>query len=139
MTRIQRTPESYVRALGVHVRIGWVPDGAWGTYDAELHVITLKAGLAPLQMICTLMHELGHAAYRHVGTNTRQEREANEWAAVRLIDKKEFIDAALVEDCAVGIANRLGVLPEVVLHYVNTLSDGERQSIDELVRGISAA
>lgn len=139
MTRIQRTPEAYVRALGVQVRVGWVPDGCWGTYDAELHLVTLKEGLAPLQMICTLMHELGHAAYRHTGTSARQEREANEWAAARLIDKQEFIDAALVEKSAVGIANRVGVLPDVVLHYVNTLSDGERDAIDELVRGISAA
>jgi hypothetical protein len=137
--RIQRKPDAYVRALGVTVRIGWVPVGAWGTYDAELHLITLKPGLAPLQMLCTLMHELGHAAHKHHGTSAKQEREADEWAAVRLISKRDFIDAALVEDCAVGMAHRLGVLPEVVLHYVNTLTDGERQSIDALVRGISAA
>lgn len=139
MIRIPRTPDSYARELGVKVRVGWVPDGLWGTYDPDHHVITLRFGLGPLQMLCTLMHELGHAAHRHRGCKPRQERQANHWAAVRLIGKKEFIDSILEEECLAGMAHRLGVLPEVVEHYIEALSDGERRSIAALVRSRLAA
>jgi len=139
MMRMPKIPEAYARALGVHVRYGWVPDGLWGTYDADLHIITLKRGLAPTQLLCTLMHELGHAAYRHTGTTPRYEREANYWAAVRLISKQDFVDAILVDNNAVAIAHRLGVLPDVVEHYIDALTDGERQAIEDLVRAAAAA
>lgn len=139
MIRIPRTPDSYARELGVRIRFGWVPDGAWGSYDADLHLITLRAGLGPLQLLCTLMHELGHAAHRHRGRGRRQEREADTWAAVRLISKKDFIDAYLERQDAVGIAHRLGVLPDVVEHYITALSKAERESLAELLRARLAA
>lgn len=139
MIRIPRTPDSYVRELGVRVRFGWVADGAWGSYDADLHVITLRPGLGPLQLLCTLMHELGHAAYRHHGRSAKQEREANAWAAVRLISKKDFIDAYLERQDALGIAHRLGVLPDVVEHYITALSKAERDSLAELLKARLAA
>jgi len=139
MMRMPKIPDAYARALGVRVRYGWVPDGLWGTYDANLHIITLKRGLAPTQLLCTLMHELGHAAYGHSATTPRYEREANHWAAVRLISKQDFVDAILVDNNAVAIAYRLGVLPDVVEHYIDALTDGERQAIEALVRAASAA
>lgn len=139
MTRIPTRLEAIAKSLGVHVRFGWVPEGTWGTYDADLHLITLRWGLGPVQLLCTLMHELGHAANRHRGHNARQEREANAWAAVRLIGRDDLVNAVVVESTLQAVAHNLGVLPDVVRDYIESLTPGERRDIDAAVRAAIAA
>jgi hypothetical protein len=58
---------------------------------------------------------------------------------VRLISKTDFVDAYLERQDAVGIAHRLGVLPDVVEHYIAALTKAERDSLAELLRARLAA
>ena len=67
-----------------------------------------------MQTLCTLAHELGHAHYRHQLGATglareQQEREANEWAAILLIDENDYMAAEINCDSISSIAHELGV------------------------------
>ncbi|MCK7676204.1 ImmA/IrrE family metallo-endopeptidase [Corynebacterium pygosceleis] len=111
--------ESLAEDLGVLVseHNGGAEVGRW--YPAR-RVITIRRGLHPVEQLCTLAHELGHAYLEHqpgVGGwfDARQEREADEYAARMLIAPAEY---ALAETMygpdARAIAAELGVTPHLV-------------------------
>lgn len=115
--------------MGVRVRTAVTPPGWWGAYDHRHRLITLRPGLAPIQLECTLMHELGHAHYGHVGVTGKQEALANRWAAHRLIDFEMVLEAAAAEQASVAVAASLGVLPSVLQTYLQTLTKAQLQRV----------
>lgn len=125
--------ESVVSDLGVTVEQQLLPYGWWGAYSWERHSIILRPDLGPIQRRSALAHECGHAFFRHRGTEPKQERQASVWAARRLIDESEFIDALRTTDDFVGVAHLLGVMPSDVTTYVSTLSPLEKLLLRELV------
>lgn len=78
-----------------------------------------------MQYDCTLMHELGHAYYGHVGVTGKQELLANRWAAHRLLDFQRVMEAAGTERHTNDVAASLGVLPSVLKTYMMTLTQAE--------------
>jgi hypothetical protein len=108
--------------MGVRVRTAPTPPGWWGAYDHKRRLITLRPGLAPIQFDCTLMHELGHAHYGHVGVTGKQELLANRWAAHRLIAFDQLVEAAAHEQASSTVAAVVGVLPSVLQTYLGTLT-----------------
>lgn len=108
--------------MGVRVRTAVTPPGWWGAYDHRRRLITLRPGLGPIQLQCTLMHELGHAHYGHVGVAGKQEAMANRWAAHRLIDFDELIECAASEQSSAAVAAAVGVMPSVLQTYLETLT-----------------
>lgn len=65
--------ERLVEEMGVNLVDGIPPNGWWGCYDPDTHTILRLKTLAPLQKRSSTYHELGHAYFRHVGCNPRQE------------------------------------------------------------------
>ena len=68
------------------------------------------------------MHELGHAHYGHAGVTGKQETLANRWAAHRLIDFRELLSAASLEQSKSGVSAALEVMPDVLETYLHLLT-----------------
>ena len=69
--------------------------GEKGRWYPDRKTVSIRKGLHPIQHLCTLAHELGHAHHGHSPSaikwiHTRQEREADQWAAQLLINKEAF-------------------------------------------------
>lgn len=117
--------------MGVRVRTAVTPHGWWGAYDHRRRLITLRPGLGPIQLKCTLMHELGHAHYGHTGVTGKQETLANRWAAYRLIDFDELLSAASMEQSGPGVAAALEVMPDVLETYLKLLTRPQLEVLRE--------
>ena len=88
--------------------------GKKGGWNPTTRTVSLREGMHEVQTLCTLAHELGHAHYRHQLGATglareQQEREANEWAAILLIDENDYMAAEINCDSISSIAHELGV------------------------------
>lgn len=128
-TSFHTNPRVLAQQMGVRVRTAVTPYGWWGAYDHKRRLITLRPGLGPIQLKCTLMHELGHAHYGHVGVTGKQETLANRWAAYRLIDFEDLLSIASVEQSGSGVAAALEVMPDVLETYLKLLT---RAQLNEL-------
>lgn len=115
--------------MGVRVRTAVTPAGWWGAYDHKRRLVTLRPGLGTIQFECTLMHELGHAQYGHVGITGKQEVLANRWAAHRLIHFEDLLAAAGLEQASAAVASNLGVLPSVLETYLKMLTRSELDAL----------
>jgi hypothetical protein len=118
--------------MGVRVVTAPTPAGWWGAYDNRRRLVTMRPGLGPVQYACTLMHELGHAHYGHVGITGKQEMLANRWAAYRLIRFDDVLEVAGHERTTEDVAAYLGVLPSALRTYMMTLSKAEMLAIREV-------
>ncbi len=103
------------------IRIEYAPlRGRDGEYRHDLKLIRLREGMSPRRLRSVLAHELGHAAFGDVPSpygplRARQERRADEWAALRLITLDAYRDAELIRDGHIdSMAHDLGVIPRIV-------------------------
>lgn len=87
-----------------------------GVYLNDHHAILIDKKLAPMQRYSTLMHELGHAYYRHSESTPRSEREASDWAARAMIRICEFLALSKLHDTPQAVAWEMGVLPRDVVN-----------------------
>lgn len=110
--------DCWSEALGVRVIEAELPGILCGLYDHEAHAIWIDSTMSPIQRNSTLMHELGHAFYRHSACTPRWEKEASEWAARQLVDEDEFVSAMRLYEGSIAVANELGVLPRDIDFYV---------------------
>lgn len=115
---VRMMADCWTEALGVDVVIACLPGEAVGYFDHRSKTIYVDSSLSPIQWNSTLMHELGHAFHGHMGCTPRWEREASEWAARQLVDEDEFVSAMRLYECAIAVANELGVLPRDIDNYV---------------------
>jgi hypothetical protein len=81
--------------LGVTVEFCDLPDDRDGEYIHEERLIRIQHDLLFRRYISTLAHECCHAVWGDVPSrfgpvNAKQERRADEWAALRLIDRDEY-------------------------------------------------
>jgi hypothetical protein len=130
-TKFRTKPKHLAQQMGVRVRVAATPQGWWGVYDHGRRLITLRPGLGPIQSDCTLMHELGHAHYGHIGHSPKQELLADRWAAHRLIQFDDLLEAAGMEQSGPSVACSLGVLPRVLDTYLKTLTQLELRQLRE--------
>lgn len=85
-----------LRSLGVRVHeVDDLPDDRDGEYLHEQRLIRLQRGMARRLRRSVLAHECAHALAGDVPTLSswsthRQERRADEWAAVHLIDPADY-------------------------------------------------
>ncbi|MEI3845364.1 MULTISPECIES: ImmA/IrrE family metallo-endopeptidase [unclassified Microbacterium] len=98
-----------------------------GDYDARTHTIRLQAGMSYRLLRSTLAHELCHAVFGDVPSkfgpvNAKQERRADEWAALRLIDHREY---RITEEAREGnvhlMAQDLDVIDDIVVAFQRVL------------------
>ena len=100
--------------------VGWLSPRAKGGWVPQHDLILLAPGLHPVEELCTLAHELGHATLGHTANASgwfaqRQERAADRWAARTLISPVEYeLAERLYEHSPNRIAQELDVTPHIV-------------------------
>lgn len=99
-----------------------------GEYRHDLKRIRLRAGMTERLTRFTLAHEIAHAVFQDVPSmfaseNVRQERRADEWAALHLIDLDAYREAEQLREGHVpAIAYDLGVVTRGVEAYRQLLA-----------------
>lgn len=78
-------------ALSVRIKYAELPEDRDGEYIHRRRLIRLQRGMAERLHRSVLAHETAHAVFADVPSqfgpvNGKQERRADEWAALRLID-----------------------------------------------------
>lgn len=115
--------------LGVRVEtIDDMPDDRDGDYCHETRTIRLRNGLHARHHRSVLAHELGHAVFGDTPSqfgpvNAKQERRAEEWAALRLISLDDYRAAEHTCDGHEGsMAIELGVMRSTVVAFRKVLA-----------------
>jgi Zn-dependent peptidase ImmA (M78 family) len=120
-----------------------LPSGnAW--WSPAYDVIYLRKGILQVERRCALAHELGHRALRHNGQcrhpdaariGQRNERDADVWAASRLITVEDLADALRWTSCPVQAAEELWVTRRLLEVRLARMSVPERRRLGELLKG----
>lgn len=82
-------------ALGVRVEFDELHEDLDGQYDHDARVVRIQHDLLFRRYVSTLAHETCHAVFGDVKSkfgpvNAKQERRADEWAALRLVDLADY-------------------------------------------------
>ena len=113
--------------LGVKIEYTRLPADRDGVYDHDVRRIRLRRGMSARHHRSVLAHELGHAAFGDTPTrfgpvHAKQERRAEEWAALRLIDLDDYRHLETVHGGHAGaIAVDLDVMRSTVLAFQGLL------------------
>lgn len=98
-----------------------------GDYNAKTNTIRLQEGMSRRLFRSVLAHELCHAVFGDVPSrfgpvNAKQERRADEWAALRLIEHTDYSEAERLREGNVAlIAQDLDVIDDIVHAYQRIL------------------
>lgn len=111
--------------LPVTVSSAILPDGLWGCYDGENHVILIDRRLTYTAKRCTLVHELLH--WRHGDTgctndSSKQERRARTQTALTLVNPAELALLERMYEYEWQIADELDITTQVLEDYRSTLA-----------------
>lgn len=113
-------------AVMLRIRVEYtedLPEDRDGDYDHDRRLIRLRAGMCARHHRSVFAHELAHAAFADVPSqfgpvNTKQERRAEEWAALRLIPLNAYRHAENIHDGHAGaMAVELDVMCSTVLAF----------------------
>ncbi len=129
MSHIDDQLNDFAAMLGLTVTFTEdLPEDRDGDFDAETNEIRLRPGMHARHHRSVFAHELAHAAFRDVPSkfgpvNAKQERRADEWAALRLINLDAYRHAERVHDGHAGaMAIELGVMRTIVIAYRGLLA-----------------
>lgn len=121
--------QDIVVMLGVVVEVTTdLPEDRDGDYCHETRTIRVRDGLHARHHRSVLAHELGHAVFADVPSpfgpvNAKQERRAEEWAALRLILLADYRAAEAHCGGHLGaMAIELGVMRSTVAAFAKVLS-----------------
>lgn len=116
-------------ALGVRVEYSkHLPRDRDGEYIHDRRLIRLRSGMAERLHRSVLAHEVAHAVFADVPSmlgpvNAKQERRADEWAALRLITPEAYRRAESLHGSHNGaLAVELGVITRIVAAYQRILA-----------------
>lgn len=116
-----------ITGLPVTVSSAILPDGLWGCYDNENHVILIDRRLTYTAKRCTLVHELLH--WRHGDTDcsdnsSKQERRARRETALTLIDPLRYgMLEQMYEGNSWNISQELEVTQQVLGDFRQAMSE----------------
>lgn len=137
MTPIDQTLANFADMLGVRLEYAHLPASIDGEYIHGAKLIRLRRGMSARHHRSVLAHELGHAAFGDVPSkfgpvHAKQERRAEEWAALRLITVDDYRRAEQLHHGHPGaIAIELGVMTSIVTAYQGLLTRlGEATYVD---------
>lgn len=117
-----------LEALGVRVEYSQLRPGRDGEYIDSRKLIRLRPRMSARLHRSVLAHELAHAVFGDVPSqfgpvNAKQERRADEWAALRLIHHDDYERAEFLHSGHAGaIAHDLGVVRSIVEAYRRVLT-----------------
>lgn len=103
--------------LGVRVHGAHLPGDMLGSYSPTQRRVYFDLGLTPDERRVTIAHELGHVHYGHDCDSTRNEMQAETYAAHLLIDPAEYARAEAIDAEPNYLAAETGVTVELILHY----------------------
>lgn len=116
-----------LEALGVAVEYAQLPSDRDGEYHHDQRLIRLQDGMAARLHRSVLAHECAHAVFADVRSRfgpvtAKQERRADEWAALRLVAVDTYRHAEAIHHGHVeAMAVELGVTVELVEAYQRVL------------------
>lgn len=116
-----------LEAMGIAVEYTDLPPDRDGEYDHAKKRIRLQRGMATRLHRSVLAHECAHAVFADVPSrfgpvNAKQERRADEWAALRLIDVDAYKRAeAIHHGHTEALAVELGVTVDLIEAYQRIL------------------
>lgn len=125
-TRLKRIYDM-IDALGVRIESCELPDDIDGEYLDDEKLIRIRFDLSTRVYRSTLAHECCHAIWGDVPsrfgpTNARQERRADEWAALQMIDPDTYRQQELRHGGNIeAIAIALNVTADLVEVYQGLL------------------
>lgn len=117
----------YADTIGVTIEYTRLPADRDGVYDHDARRIRLRRGMSARHHRSVLAHELGHAAFGDTATrfgpvHAKQERRAEEWAALRLINLDDYRHLEAVHAGHPGaIAVDLDVMRSTVIAFQGLL------------------
>jgi hypothetical protein len=127
-TPIDEYLEDLAHQAGIRIEYAHLRDGRDGEYHHERKLIRLRPGMNARLHRSVLAHELGHAAFSHTPTrfgpvHAKQERMAEEWAALRLITPADYRHAEEIHAGHPGaMALDLGVMKSIVIAFQGLLA-----------------
>lgn len=109
---------AHAASLGVTVHVAHIEGSQRGFYDSEQKMVVYGFDLTPIEQVCVLAHELGHAYYNHCCRGDQQaEDDADFYAACLLIEPERFKAAARIDPDPAAIADELDVEERLVRVY----------------------
>ncbi len=112
---------------GITIEYARPREGRDGEYHHDQKLIRLRRGMNARLHRSVLAHELGHAAFddrpsRFGPVHAKQERRAEEWAALRLISIDDYRHVEQIHSGHPGaIAIELGVMRSIVVAFQSVL------------------
>jgi len=110
-------PFAHADALGITVRFGRLRT-ANGLWLPDHRSIIIKEGMRAVHTRVALTHEIGHADLGHEDDRPKHERQADRYAARRLVDPVRFRELATWTSDSYRIAHELGVTQRILAAYV---------------------
>lgn len=121
---------AHAASLGVAVHVAHIDGPERGFYDWRQKVVYYDFTLTPVERMCVLAHELGHAFYDHRGRgDAKAEDDADYYAACLLIVPEEYAAAEAIDPSPDAIGEELGVEGRLVRVF-------ERRALTRL-RGVT--
>lgn len=111
-------PFAHADQLSIHVTFGRLRS-ANGIWLPDQHMIVIKEGMRAMHTRVALAHEIGHAALGHEDDRPKHERQADRYAASRLIDPDRLRDLAAWSADRFRIASELGVTQRILSAYMD--------------------
>lgn len=134
MTPIDLYLTDLAEQAGVTIEYARLREDRDGEYHHDRKLIRLRHGMSARLHRSVLAHELAHAAFGDVPSqfgpvHAKQERRAEEWAGLRLIDHDDYRHLEAIHYGHAGaMAVDLGVMRSIVEAYQRVL-----QRIDDTV------
>lgn len=111
--------------LPVTVSSAILPNGLWGCYDNETHVILIDRRLTYTAKRCTLVYELLHWKHGDTGCSndcSKQERRCRTQTALLLVNPTELALLERMYEYEWQIADELDITTQVLEDYRSTLA-----------------
>lgn len=127
MTPIDHYLLDLAEQAGIRIDYCTLRAGRDGEYLHARKLIRLRPGMSARRHRSVLAHELGHAAFGDMPSkfgpvHAKQERRAEEWAAVRLISIDDYRHVETMHDGHAGaMALDLGVMRSTVEAFASVL------------------
>ncbi|WP_323985937.1 ImmA/IrrE family metallo-endopeptidase [Microbacterium plantarum] len=125
------TPDDQIHdaldAMGVRIEYAALPADRDGEYVHQRKLIRLRHGMTNRLHRSVLTHECAHAVFGDEPSmfgplNAKQERRADEWAAMRLIRHEDYRNSEAIHHGHAGaMAHDLGVVRSIVEAYQRIL------------------
>lgn len=103
--------------MGLEVHGAHIPRPRIGAYYPELNRIYFDLALTYAERRTVIAHEIGHAYYGHLCDSSRNERQADKYAATLLVNPEWYRELELINHDAEWIAAEMNVAPYVITDY----------------------